>query len=358
VKALFQQIEDARRLAEIIVDTVREPLLVLDRDLQILFASQSFCDTFKMRREDAEGTSLWVLDDHAWMIPDLKEFIADIAGGIRAVGELEVTHDFARIGKRTICLHARNAVLGANADTIVLLRFEDITTWRVNELEKQTLQRRTDELLAQKETLLEEMQHRIVNSLQIIASILMLKARGVTSEETRQHLHDAHRRVMAVAAVQRHLHTFDRRDVVEIRPYLSKLCTSLTDSMGGDKDPVTLEVEADESPIASDDAVSMGLIVTELVINALKYAFPDQKNTALIKVRYQVNGTNWKLTVSDNGVGRADGGQPPTKGGLGTSLVNALAHQLDAKVVATSTPEGVTVVITHATFVSMIPEAA
>ena len=71
--------------------------------------------------------------------------------------------------------------------------------------------------------LLEEMQHRIVNSLQIIASILMLKARAVTSEETRQHLQDAHRRVMSVAAVQQHLHSSGRSDVIEIAPYLSKL---------------------------------------------------------------------------------------------------------------------------------------
>jgi chemotaxis protein methyltransferase CheR len=94
----------------------------------------------------------------------------------------------------------------------------------------------------------------------------------------------------------------------------------------------------------------LGLIVTELVINALKYAFPNNKPDAEVTVRYEVNGTDWKLSVSDNGVGRKEGKGPLAKGGLGTSLVNALAHQLDAKVATVSNSEGMTVSITHATF--------
>ena len=85
----------------------------------------------------------------------------------------------------------------------------------------------------------------------------------------------------------------------------------------------------------------MGLIVTELVINALKYAFPDPAKDAVVRVRYEVNGADWKLSVSDNGVGRLEkGAGRAAKGGLGTSLVTALAHQLDAKVVTTSGPAG------------------
>jgi len=196
------------------------------------------------------------------------------------------------------------------------------------------------------------MQHRIVNSLQIIASILMLKARAVTSEETRQHLQDAHRRVMSVAAVQQHLHASARVDSVEIAPYLSKLCDSLAQSMIGESRPATLAVTADKGWVLSADAISVGLIVTELVINALKYAFPDPKKEATVMVAYEVHGTDWKLTVSDNGVGRPDNSGPPAKGGLGTSLVKALAHQLDAQVETISGPSGMSVSVTHATFVS------
>jgi chemotaxis protein methyltransferase CheR len=157
---------------------------------------------------------------------------------------------------------------------------------------------------------------------------------------------------MSVAAVQQHLHSSGRSDSVEIAPYLSKLCASLGESMIGEGRPATLSVFADENLIASADAVSLGLIVTELVINALKYAFPDQSKDAGVVVRYETNGTHWKLSVSDNGVGRAMGCGPPAKGGLGTSLVKALAQQLDAQVNTVNSPNGMNISITHATFVS------
>jgi chemotaxis protein methyltransferase CheR len=239
---------------------------------------------------------------------------------------------------------------------MILLGVEDLTERRAIEEEKEQLQKQTDDLLRQKEVLLGEMQHRVLNSLQIIASILMLKARAVTSEETRQHLQDAHRRVMSVAAVQQHLHSSGRADLIEIAPYLSKLCVSLSGSMISDSRPVVLKVEADQGTVLPADAVSIGLIVTELVINALKYAFPGQPESAAVIVRYEVNGGNWKLSVSDNGVGRPEGDGPPVKGGLGTSLVNALADQLDAQVEATSGRNGMRVSITHAETTAGIPQ--
>ena len=84
----------------------------------------------------------------------------------------------------------------------------------------------------------------------------------------------------------------------------------------------------------------------------MKYAFPDQKASATVTVRYEVNGTDWKLSVSDNGIGRPDGDGSTKKGGLGTSLVNALANQLEAQVKITSGPTGMDVAVTHATFTS------
>ena len=114
---------------------------------------------------------------------------------------------------------------------------------------------------------------------------------------------------------------------------------------------------ADNGRVSSASAVSLGLIVTELVINALKYAFPKAKESASVIVRYEVDGMDWKLSVSDNGVGRPNGSGNAAKGGLGTSLVSALAHSLDAQVKTTSGPEGMSVSITHATFVSRSPPA-
>jgi two-component sensor histidine kinase len=202
------------------------------------------------------------------------------------------------------------------------------------------------------------MEHRVANSLQIIASILMLKARLVTSEETRQHLRDAYQRVMSVASVQSHLHATDGIDQIEVASYLTKLCDSLGASMIGERQPITLKVVAGEGTIGSAQAVSMGLIVTELVINALKYAFPRDKAGSVVMVTYESKGADWGLVVSDNGVGKQAKDAGGTSGGLGTVIVQALVKQLDARIDISSTPTGVTVAITRASFTSHMPQAA
>ena len=198
--------------------------------------------------------------------------------------------------------------------------------------------------------LLLEVQHRIANSLQIIASILLIKARTVQSEETRLQLQDAHQRVMSVAAVQQHLQVTGRGATIEIDNYLSKLCETLAQSMIGDSRTIALKVEADAGVVVSHQAVSIGLIVTELVMNALKHAFPDEKKDAAIVVSYKVSDTDWKLAISDNGRGKPDLNPIEKKGGLGTSLVKALAKQLDASIETVSNSDGTAVAITHATF--------
>ena len=100
------------------------------------------------------------------------------------------------------------------------------------------------------------------------------------------------------------------------------------------------------------------MIVTELVMNALKHAFPDDKAEGQITVAYDMIGTNWKLSISDNGIGKPDGGFAQGKSGLGTGIVKALAHQLDAQVEILADLDGTTVSITHATFPTKVVQAA
>jgi chemotaxis protein methyltransferase CheR len=357
VKELFDSVREPLSLAQAIVKARREPLLALDGNLNILFASDSFHQAFDITPEGTKNRQLLSLDNGAWNIPALSALVERVLAAQSVIEGVEITHEFPRIGPRDLILHARTVPYEDDSRTTILLGFEDVTERRAIEQEKDRLLKRTDELLQQKEILLEEMQHRIVNSLQIVASILMLKSRAVTSDETRQHLQDAHRRVMSVAVVQQHLHGSGMGDLIEIAPYLTKLCDSITESMIGDSSRTVLEVVADKGAAKSADIISLGLIVTELVINALKYAFPDRRETATVKVNYEMHGNDWKLSVSDNGVGKRDGGLA-AKGGLGTSLVNALANQLDAQVESTSGPEGMRVTITHATFTSRSQQAA
>jgi two-component sensor histidine kinase len=173
----------------------------------------------------------------------------------------------------------------------------------------------------------------------------------VKSEETRLQLQDAHNRVMSVAAVQHYLHVSGAAGPIEMAPYLSKLCERLKTSMIEDYRPTTLKVTSDGGSVTSREAVSLGLIVTELILNALKHAFPDDKRAdRQIAVGFDVAGTNWRLSVADNGIGAPVGVFAQAKSGLGTSIVNALAQQLEARVDVLSGAQGTTVSVTHATF--------
>jgi two-component sensor histidine kinase len=257
--------------------------------------------------------------------------------------DYEVEHQFPGLGHRTMYLNARQVDYKEGAETTILLGIEDVTERRVLEREK-------DEALRQKGVMLEELQHRIANSLQIIAGIILMKAARVESEETRGHLQDAHKRVMSIAAVQQQIHAAGIIGPIEMLPYLTRLSSTLATSMISDSRQVTIKVVGDGGSATSREAESLGLIATELVMNALKHAFPPEKSDGRIVIAYDVDGTNWKLSVADNGVGRPDGVFAQSKTGLGTGIVKALAQQLGAKVETLADPAGTTVSITHATF--------
>jgi two-component sensor histidine kinase len=344
----FKDIEDTRTLAQAIVDTVREPLLVLDDDLNVLAASRSYYMMFRVQPQDVLGQPLYSLGNGQWRIPALGMLLEKIVSARAPMDGFEVEHEFPGIGRRFMLLNARKVFYDDHVHTTLLLAFEDITERRAIESEKEDLLRQTEDLLVQKDVMLRELEHRVGNSLQMIASILMLKSRNVTSDETRLHLQDVYQRVMAVAAVQQHLHASERFDQIEIGPYLRRLCESLAASMIGDSRTISLQVLVNGGTAEYSKAVSLGLIVTELVINALKYAFPKDKPDAQVAVSYQINKSDWKLVVSDNGIGKPDGFDRPIKGGLGTTLVKALAQQLNAEVEIISGLDGVSVVLTHA----------
>jgi two-component sensor histidine kinase len=340
----FPKVQDAWTLAHAIFDTVRGPLIVLDQDLRVVAASRSFYLTFKVNADDTRGKLLYDLGDGQWDIPKLRLLLGKILLGEQgAMEDYEVEHDFPSIGQRTMLLNARKIFSEKGSHSTILLGIEDVT-------QKRTLEKEKDDLIRQKEMLLEELEHRVVNSLQIIASIIMLKARAVESEETRRHLQDAHNRVISVATIQKHLHGSAANSIIEMGPYLATLCKALAQSMIGDNRSISIKFNGKGGNCKRRDAESIGLIVTELVINSLKHAFDETTKDGEIKVSYDVSGTDWQLAVSDNGSGKPDGVFAQPKTGLGTGVVKALSTQLDAQVVTVSGALGTKVSVTHATF--------
>ena len=354
----FSDLAQAEEMALAIVDTLPEPFLVLDDTLRLLAASRCFYEVYDEDPAGAHGRSFFELSGGQWNIPGLRRLLRSVLPDRASLDGFEFEGNFGKLGKRTIQLNALPLRGAGDRSKMVLVAIKDITERRVAEQEKQRLLEHTEELLEQQKTLLREMRHRISNSLQIIASILLLKAGSVTSEETKKELRAAHQRVMSVAAVQGHLQASDGIEHIEMGPYLTKLASGLAASMVGPKQDIDINVVSDKGRLPTSHAVSIGLIVTELTMNAVKYAFPKSRASARIRVTFETAGGDWKLTVSDNGAGRRQSPDEPPASGLGTTLIAALAKQLDALVSESSTKNGLTVHVTRATFASRLSHAA
>jgi two-component sensor histidine kinase len=300
-------------------------------------ASGSFCRSFSLNCDEVVGKELFALGVE-WAIPQLRSLLTATAGGSAAIDAYEV--DLKRAGDSTRRLVINAHVLDQKPDEPLRLvvAVTDVTEARQD-------RRAKDALAVEKNVLLQELNHRVANSLQIIASVLMQRVRSVQSEETRDQLRDVHHRVMSVATLQRQL-AFTKSGEVSLRTYFSELCDSIGASMIADPALLTLTVEADGSVTTADRSVSMGLIVTELVINSLKHAYPGVETKGAIKVGFHSTDDGWILTVRDDGIG-IKGHHASGKPGLGTGIVNALATQLSATVEVTDAAPGCLVSIIH-----------
>nr|WP_293682943.1 sensor histidine kinase [uncultured Phenylobacterium sp.] len=336
--------EAAADLALAVIASSTAPLVLLDGSFAVVAASSSFYRAFQIDPAHAAGLEIFALGGGEWDVRQLRSLLKATAAGNAQIDAYEM--DLAREGQvtRRLVLNVKNLDYGDTDHVRLLLAVADVTDARLAGKLKDDVLRQKDDLVREKAILLQELQHRVANSLQIIASVLLQSAKRVDSDETRTHLYDAHQRVMSVAAVQRQLAATTLGDV-DLRGYFSELCESIGASMIRDHNQLKLEVTSDDTLAAADVSVSLGLIVTELVINALKHAFPGRRK-GKISVDYHADGADWTLSVGDNGVGMpADAAS--AKAGLGTSIVSALAQQLQADVQVSDSQPGHKVSIVH-----------
>jgi two-component sensor histidine kinase len=196
-------------------------------------------------------------------------------------------------------------------------------------------------LAAEREVLLREVNHRVGNSLQIIASLLHLQANSATQEGVKAALTNAMGRVAAVAQVHRRLYTSHDLNSVLLNQYLESLLEDLRRSAEGNK-MSRLTLKAEPIEIDPDRAVAIGIIVNELIMNAVKYAYPD--GAGPIHVELKAQDDDLLLAISDDGVGlnvKAD----PRSTGMGQRIVSAMAAKLEADVERDPAHSGTRVVV-------------
>jgi two-component sensor histidine kinase len=313
------------------------PLLLLDGECKVIASSASFCEVFEIVPSEAIDLSFFKLGDGQWEVPQLHSLMSATLSGHAQIDTYEA--ELRTNGRETRCItvNVRKLVYGDNNNVRLLVAVADITEARAFE--------KAGRALAHDNAVLsQEVRHRVANSLQIIASVMMLNARKTSSEEVRGHLRDARNRVLSIAELQMQL-AVASSETVDVRSYLSKLCETIAASMIGDPTHLVLAATASDARVEAEVSVSLGLIVTELVINALKHGFPNGAG-GKIDVAYEQDGKTWKLSVTDNGVGMPKG-RLDAVAGLGTSIIQALARQLGAQVTVSQLEPGTRVSVIH-----------
>ena len=195
-------------------------------------------------------------------------------------------------------------------------------TRRIRDLNKELmlLVEQKEVLLKQKEFLLGEVNHRVQNSLTLVSSFLSLQARESSDQATRDAIEEARRRISAVSLVHRRLYGSEQIRTVDAARYVEELLHDLLTSFGEEwRGQMTLDLEPVLLP--NDRAISMGLVLTELVINANKYAYAGAPGA--LQVTLSETGSAFRLTVSDRG-----GGRVSAKSGFGSRMLDALVQQL------------------------------
>ncbi|MFT2007334.1 two-component regulator propeller domain-containing protein [Pontibacter sp. 13R65] len=217
---------------------------------------------------------------------------------------------------------------------ITLIRLRERNLVKQNSLLELRVQHRTrllEEKNKEKETLLKEIHHRVKNNLQIVISLLNLQTRHVHDPESIQVMRALRNRVQSMAILHERLYQHEDLAEIDLATYFKGICDGLYSSFGTKPEQVALQLDIPHLKVDIDSAITLGLIVNELVSNTLKYAFPNgQKGWLHIRLTRNTLTTH-KLVIADNGIGLPTDFDPKSATSFGLRLVNSLIKKLNGK---------------------------
>lgn len=308
--------EQSERFVREVTDNVPMRIAYLDKELRFRFANAAHCQQFARPRELLLGRTREELTGQP--VPDEWQRHADAAlQGASGHFEFEVPGDgVARVIEAYFVPDQGpdGQVQGFYAAST------DVT-------ERHLQQRRIEQALSERETLLREVYHRVKNNLQVVQSLLNIQRRTLPEGPALAALDDSVKRVHAMALVHEKLYQTGQLDAVSLPDYLAELLRYLADMGGAARRGIALHAEIDVVQASLEVSVPLGLLVTELVGNSLKHGFPDGR-TGSIRVRLSRRGDKTSLEVEDDGVGLPAGFDLSRTTSMGLQLAGSLAGQL------------------------------
>ncbi len=382
-----QEAHYAREYAESIVETVHEPLMVLDGQLRVVSANRSFYSTFRVKPARVQGRLLYDLGNRQWDIPALHRLLEGVLLERSTFENFEVEHDFERIGPRIMLLNARRLEQAEHKESMVLLAIEDITERKKAEeklqaahqqlkaseqqlratnqqlrASEQQLQASNQQLraseqqlmaanqqleadinerkrmeekiraaLREKEVLLKEVHHRVKNNMQVISSILNLQSRHIQNSHTQKVFTDSQNRIMSMALVHEKLYESEDLAKIDFAGYVRSM-TGYLFGLYGAGNSIRFNIDIKNILLDVNTAIPCGMIINELISNSLKYAFPAGRGGQIYIGLHQAEYDKLILTVKDDGVGLPEGMDFRKTESLGMQLVVMLTEQLDGSI--------------------------
>ena len=187
----------------------------------------------------------------------------------------------------------------------------------------------------EKDILLREIHHRVKNNLQVVSSLLGIQGRGIEDQKAKDAIQESRNRVQSMSLIHQNLYKKDNLTGIEMQPYIGKLSDHLLSTYQVEKGDIKIKTEIEDLTLDVETVVPIGLIINELISNALKYAFPDQRNGAISICLSEKDG-QLLLDISDDGIGLTENQLTAKTETFGHSLIRAFKSKLDAEIIISS----------------------
>ena len=310
-RAATHESERNRLLTQSIVDSIRDPLVVLEDDMTIVTASAAFLRMFGITKAELQGRPLSRLGQHQWDVPMLRGLMEKVLPDNKTMENFEIEDNFPGLGRRVFNLNARKISRPGNHSERILLVFEDITERKQRERDIQMLTN--------------EISHRIKNNLQLIVGLIAFEAQSPGGPSV--HGYKAMQaRIGAIAQLYDLISHSKDGKTITVDTYLAKMAEGMRATLLGEDSGIVITVDAEPLEIDPDRAIPFGLLVNELATNAVKHAFPGGKGHLRLGVR--AVGDKVELLVADDGIGIANRSVAKVPEKRGSDYVEIFVRQL------------------------------